>query len=123
MNNIINKIQKVKEYRLGKYGILLSNILNVMKKNVTDECDFYLYDDNIAIKHFKHKNIIHFNLLIFDDKDYIDYSIIYMNIGSYKKIIKQHFPESSIYFIIERKPQNYVVLGDKIVDYNNIINL
>lgn len=117
---MINKIREIKERRLGKWGLILCNILDVMEKNVTSDVDFYTYNGHIAIKHFKHVNVIHLNTIIFDTENYEDIANLYTDWKIIEKILNQRFPNTRIFTITEQKPKRYVVLGDKIVEYDYI---
>lgn len=117
---MIDKIRKIKEKRLGKYGLILCDILDVMVKNVTPDVDFYTLDGLIVLKHFKNQNIIHFNTLVFDYESINTLVLIYKSFDVLRKIIIQRFPNSCVYLTTEQKPKGFVVIGDKIVEYDYI---
>lgn len=117
---MLNKIRKIKEKRLGKCGLILCEILDVMEKNVTSDVDFYTHDGLIVLKHFKNKNVIHFNTLVFNYDSINTLVLIYESFDILRKIIIQRFPNSHVYIITEQKPKGYAVLGDKIVEYDYI---
>lgn len=117
---MLNKIRKIKEKRLGKWGLILCDILDVMEKNVTSDVDFYTHDGLIVLKHFKNQNVIHFNTLVFNYDSINTLVLIYESYDILRKIIIQRFPNSHVYITSEQKPKGYVVLGDKIVEYDYI---